>query len=77
MDCYPLKIKQQTVQEAGKTTRASTKGRPINIGKSTTVQNTSTSDAIRMWNLAPDTVTESKTAYQAKAQIKTYVKNLL
>ena len=59
-----------------KYTRASKKGRPINIGKSTTVRNTSTSDAIRIWNLAPDRVTESKAMYQVKSQIKTYVKTL-
>ena len=53
---YPLKIKQQTTNESGVTTRASEKGRPINIGKTTTTQNTSTSYAIRIWNLAPDTL---------------------
>ena len=73
---YPLKIKQQTVQEVGATTRASRKGRPINIGLSKSVRNTSTSDAVRIWNLAPDTVTESKTIYQVKSQIKSYVKTL-
>ena len=73
---YPLKIKLQTANESGVTTRASEKGRPINIGKTTTTQNTSTSDAIRIWNLAPDTVTDSKTVYQAKNQIKSFVKTL-
>ena len=73
---YPLKIKQQTVQEVGATTRASRKGRPINIGLSKSVRNTSTSDAVRIWNLAPDTVAESKTIYQVKSQIKSYVKTL-
>ena len=73
---YPLKIKQQTVQDVGATTRASRRGRPISVGKSKTVQKTSTSDAIRIWNLAPVTVTDSKTIYQVKSQIKTYVKTL-
>ena len=73
---YPLKIKQQTAQEVGATTRASRKGQPINIGLSKSVRNTSTSDAIRIWNLAPVTVTESKTMNQVKSQIKSYVKTL-
>ena len=73
---YPLKVNQQTKSKCGATTRASEKGRPINIGKTNTTQNTSTSDAIRIWNLAPAALTESKTIYQAKNQIKCFVKTL-
>ena len=73
---YPLKIKQQIRNENGVTTRASEKGRPINIGKTNTTQNTSTSDAIRIWNICPDIIKDSKTVYQAKSQIKAFVKTL-
>jgi exonuclease III len=73
---YPLKIEQQTVQAEGATTRASRRGRPISVGKSKIVQRTSTSDAIRIWNLAPAMVTDSKSIWQVKSQIKTYVKTL-
>ena len=73
---YPLKIAQQSVPEAGTSTRASHKGKPINIGKSTTTRNSSVSDSIRIWNLAPSSITESKTAYQAKNAIKTFVRSL-
>ena len=73
---YPLKIKQQTQSESGVTTRASQKGRPKEIGKTNAMQSTSTSDAIRTWNLAPDILKDSKTIYQAKSQIKSFVATL-
>ena len=73
---YPLKIKQQIRNENGVTTRASEKGRPINIGKTNITQNTSTSDAIRIWNICPDIIKDSKTVYQAKSKIQAFVKTL-
>ena len=73
---YPLKIKQQSVAETGISTRASHMGKPINIGKSTITKNSSISDSIRIWNLSPSSITESKTIYQAKNAIKTYVRSL-
>ena len=73
---YPLKIKQQTVTESGVSTRASHKGRPINIGKSNTTKNSSISDSIRVWNLSPITVTDSKNIYLAKKAIKSFARSL-
>ena len=43
---------------------------------SATVQNTSTSDAIKIWNQAPTSVTECKTLHQVKTAIKAYCKSL-
>ena len=76
VDKYPLKIQHQTVKDQGVTTRASTKERPIEIGNSNRIKNTSTSDAVRIWNLAPTTVTDCKTLYQVKNAIKVYIKQL-
>ena len=73
---YPLKIKQQTSNVSTMTTRASTKGRPIEIGRSNVLQSTSTSDTIRVWNLAPVSITESKSLYQVKNAIKEYIKTI-
>ena len=73
---YPLKIKKQSQSENRVTTRNSQNERPIEIGKSNVTQSTSTSDAIRIWNKAPDILKDSKTIYQAKNQIKSFVKNL-
>ena len=73
---YPLKIHQQSAPPSGMATRATLKGIPIEIFKSNTTKNTSTSDAIRIWNLAPENVTEAKTLYQVKKTIKEYVKRL-
>ena len=55
---YPLKIHQQESPSNGVVTRAAESGRPIEIGKSNLTKNTSTSDAIRIWNQAPTSVTE-------------------
>ena len=73
---YPLTIKRQNVPVIGVATRASENGRPIEIGKSNTMKNTSTSDAIRIWNLAPDSVTDATSLYQVKNAIRCYVKCL-
>ena len=73
---YPLKINQQEIPENGVVTRASLKGRPIEVGKSNLTKNTSTSDAIRIWNQAPIAVTESITIKQAKKAIKEYAESL-
>ena len=73
---YPLKIPQQTVSSSGASTRAGVKGRPINIGKSNSTRNTSISDSIRIWNLSPSVVADSKTLYQAKNAIKSFTKTL-
>ena len=73
---YPLKITQQQVPVNGISTRAAQKGRPIEIGKSTLTQNSSTSDAIRIWNQAPNKITGAQSLYQAKREIKIYVQTL-
>ena len=76
VDDYPLIIKQQKIPETGMSTRAAQKGRLIVTGKSNTSLNTSTSDAIRIWNSSPVSVIEAKTLYQAKNAIKLYIKCL-
>ena len=76
LDKYPLEIKKQTPSDSGVTTRAATKGKLIEVGRSITTKNTSISDAIRVWNLAPESVTESTSLCQVKNAIKAYV-NLL
>ena len=67
---YPLKITLQTVPETGTTTRASLKGRPIEMGRTNLLKSMSTSDAIRIWNLAPASINESAALYQVKNAIK-------
>ena len=57
-------------------TRAAVKGRPIEIGKTNTTKSTSVSDAVRIWNLAPESITEAKSLYQVKKAIKDYIKSL-
>ena len=66
LEGYPLKVAQQSVPYVGTSTRAALIGKPINIGKSTATRNSCVSDSVRIWNLAPKSVTESTTAYHAK-----------
>ena len=73
---YPLKIEQQSLRDQGVSTRAASNGRPCEFGLTTLNQNSCISDAIRIWNAAPTNVTRSNTVYQAKKDIKMYVKNL-
>ena len=73
---YPLKIEKQTIKENKCTTRVSAQGKLIEIGRSTTTKNSSTSNAIRIWNMAPKDIKDSLTVYQAKERIKGYAKTL-
>ena len=73
---YPLVIIQQKAPALGVSTRAADKGRPIAIGKTSLIQSSSISDSIRVWNLAPAYITESSSLYQAKKNIKSYVRSL-
>ena len=75
-DNYPLKLIQQSPPLTGATTRAAVKEKPVEIGISNLVQNTSTSDAVRIWNRAPKSITEAKTLLQAKVAIKEFIKSL-
>ena len=76
IDDYPLIIDQQGANEAGVSTRGDYKRKPIEIGKTNLSQKTCISDAIRIWNQAPDSVTNSLTVTQAKNEIKKYVTSL-
>ena len=76
VDDYPLSLKRQENNSLSTSTRADLAGRPIEIGKTTLTQKTSVSDSIHLWNRAPKKVQESKTLYQAKKEIKAYVKLL-
>ena len=70
---YPLTIKQQWTDHIGVSTRADTKKRHCEIGKTTLTKKTCISDAIKNWNLAPEKIKQCNTAYQAKKQIRIFV----
>ena len=75
-DRHPLKIKQQTPPMGGPTTRASERGKPVELGGSKKLRSTAIGDAIHIWNNAPDSFQESVSIYQAKRAIKIYAKSL-
>ena len=70
---YPLTIKQQSTDHIGVSTRADTKKRPCEIGKASLTKKTCISDAIKIWNLAPEKIKQCNTTYQAKKQIRTFI----
>ena len=73
---HPLKIQQQLPPMGGAITRAAERGRPVDMGCSNRLRNTAICHGIRIWNKAPVSVQESKSLYQAKNAIKTFVKSL-
>ena len=73
---YPLKLKRHDPNKAGSTTRACASGKLCEVGQSTKSQNTCVSDAIRLWNKAPASVTNCDSIYVAKKEIKKFAKTL-
>ena len=73
---YPLKVELQSCNNIKVNTRADARQRPIEIGKSLLAQKSCVSDAIHLWNQAPDAVTSSLSLYQAKKEIKKFVVTL-
>ena len=73
---YPLKIDCQKASDTSTSTRAMTSGRLIESGKSTLVSNACVSDAICIWNQAPDSVKNYVTLPQLKNAAKLYVRSL-
>ena len=73
---YPLELKKQSTNHLGVATRADTKERLCDIGKTTIAKKSCISDAIRLWNLAPEKIHLCKSLYQAKSEIKNYIKSL-
>ena len=76
VDDYPLKIEQQNSDLSRVSTRADTAGRPVEVGLSNLTQKTCVSDAIRLWNLAPEKITSCESLAQAKTEIKKFVRQL-
>ena len=73
---YPLKVGRQEKNENTCTTRASTQRKLIELGRSTTAKGSSTGDAIRIWNMAPKDIKDSRTVYHVKERFKAYAKTL-
>ena len=73
---YPLKIRNQSSTSDSINTRAMTNNRPVEIGGSILTKNTCVSDAIRLWNLAPNDIKNCESLYQLKKLTRIYVKTL-
>ena len=73
---YPLKVVHQNVKESGMSTRADIKKRPCEIGMKILTRKTCISDAIKIWNKAPESITYCVSLYTAKKEIKKFVKSL-
>ena len=73
---YPLKVCKKVIQNNMATIRAISQSTLIESGKSDITQNACVNDATRLWNQAPKTVTEANSIFEAKKQIKLFVKTL-
>ena len=73
---YPLKVERQSTDASRVNTRADSTKKPIEIGNSLLVQKTCISDAIHLWNKAPNQVTSCSSLSQAKSVIKKFVRQL-
>ena len=73
---YPLKITKQVIKLDKTNIRANTQGRLIEIGKKTLTTKTCVSDAIRLWNSAPNELKQCETIYKFKKANQAYVKTL-
>ena len=73
---YPIKVERLSSNGNGTTTRACTRGKLVEAGRSVIAQKTCINDAIKLWNKAPRRVTECLTLSQIKIQSKLYAKTL-
>ena len=73
---YPLIVQRQSRNESRVNTRADTTEKPLNIGRSLMKQKTCVSDAIRLWNMAPENITTCTSQTLAKSEIKKFVRQL-
>ena len=73
---YPLKVEQQARDVTRVSTRADSSGRPMEIGRSNLAHKTCVSDAIHLWNMAPEQIKSSMSLAQAKSEIKKFVRLL-
>ena len=76
VDDYPLKIAQQSTNNHRVSTRADTEEKPIEIGKTVLTQKSCVSDAIRLWNSAPASISNCVSLSLAKLEIKKFVRQL-
>ena len=73
---YPLKVQRQSSDDLRVSTRADTTEKPVEIGKSPVAQKTCVSDAIRLWNIAPEIIAKCSSLSIVKSEIKKYLRQL-
>ena len=73
---HPNSFQRQEPIEGSSVTRGCSKRRLIETGSNTLTLKTFKSDAARLWNSAPDSITKCETINQVKKAVKIYVKSL-
>ena len=76
VDDYPLKVQCQSRSESRVSTRADTVQKPLEVGRSALTQKTCISDAIRLWNMAPELITTCPSQSLVKLEIKKFARQL-
>ena len=73
---FTIQIPKQSYFIRGMHNKAMTRGNLVASGDSTLRQGTFIFDAVKAWNLAPKSITQSKSLYSAKETIKNFTANL-
>ena len=73
---YPLKIKLSEVKTDQVATRAMVNRTPLEMGSTTLKSKTCVSDAIKLWNLAPNDIKSCTSINSLKKIVKEFVKTL-
>ena len=72
---YPLTVTKKSISDTQPTTRSLTSGKLVEVGGVCGLTSkTCVSDAVRLWNIAPEKVTQATSIHTAKKEIKTFVK---
>ena len=76
MDNNPLKLNKKQIVPENINTRACTQGKLIVPGTKLIIQKTCITDAMKIWNTCPLSITSASTLPSAKSEIKKFVKSL-
>ena len=73
---HPISVKKSTLIQGERELRSKFDGKLIESGFSNLAKDSFLSDAIRLWNKAPDAITKCSSIYSVKKEIKVFVKTL-
>ena len=73
---YPITVCKSILLENERASRAKAQGKLIEKGVTNLVKESFLNDGVRLWNLAPGSITKSSSIYGVKRAIKEFVTSL-